>query len=808
MMPKLYILCGSEKGKSFDIKEGTTFIGRSPDNDIRIRDGSVSRRHLKLINKDNKYFIEDLKTTNGTFLNDRRIKTGEEFEVSSGMIIIVGNILVSLDNKDRGDDIFIDELEPLSNELSKTGMFILHKDRDKDTNKNLGLVSRVSEVLMQSLNITEILEKIMDYLFELLKRIDRGAIILIDNKTGETRQIIGKTRNHTGNTPLNFSSSVVNIVIKKGKALIMPDLSKADQNGFSDSMHQIRSIMCVPLISNSQIRGVIYVDSIKKAYGFRKDDLLLLNALSGPAAIAIENGLLYSELERLVKERTKSLQQTEEKLRESEIRYKAIFNSMSSGVIVFDAVDNGEDFIIIALNKAARKIEKNKKKMVTGKRLLHAFPGIKDHDLLKVFKRIWKTGQSEHHSVMLLQDNNTEAWREYYAYRLSSGEVVAIYDDTTKKKKAEKERKALQEQLLASQKMEAIGTLAGGMAHNFRNILQAISGNIEYLELISEKESGIRETAKNIYDSIEKGVDLINNLMHFSKKTETLESVDLNLADVIMKTYAITDRVFNKNIQIKLNLDDDLYARGNHSLLSQVFMNLFTNARDAMPNGGTLSVEAKKIDNNIVTIISDTGCGMDKETQEKIFDPFFTLKEVGMGTGLGLSTTHGIIEQHKGSITVSSIPGKGANFTILLPLIEPIFLQDERFEKKLIFGNGEKILILDDDSDVLDSLSSVITSLGYKAIPVDKPAEALKSYNLWEPDVVLMDRNMPEIDGITCTKEIIKADPKARIVIVSGYEESGDNGIDENVKSIIKGYITKPCNMEELSRTISMILKQ
>ena len=581
-----------------------------------------------------------------------------------------------------------------------------------------------------------------------------------------------------------------------------------DAAAFSDGLVGVKSVMCVPLISRSQIRGVIYVDSVDKPYGFRDEDLYLITALSSPAAIAIENALLYSNLEKTIEDRTKSLRDTEKRLRESETRFKAIFDNMSSGVIVYQAVNEGDDFVVLDLNRAAQKIEGISKREVVRKRALEVFPDIKDGRLLEIFKRVWAVGKPERGTVTLSQNGKIKSWREYYVYRLPSGEIVTMYDDVTDKRRAEEEQKALQKQLFASQKMETIGAFAGGTAHNFRNILQAVSGNIEYLEMIYGEEEEVKDVAKSIYDSVEKGVDLINNLLHFSKRGGKYQLVDIDLADVITKTYKIISRVFDKNIKIKLNLEKNLFVNGDHSLLSQVFMNLFTNARDAMPHGGTLLIEAKRVKNKVLATVADTGEGMDSETLEKIFDPFFTLKDVGTGTGLGLSTTHGIVEQHKGSISVSSELGRGSIFRIYLPFVKTAGLEKNEPETETVFGRGQKVLIVDDERPALEALVNMTKHLGYRAISVDRSVEALDSYNRCEPDIVLMDRNMPEMDGITCIKGILKADPKARIVIVSGYEESGPDGIDESIKGVIKGYLNKPCGIRELSHTLSRALMQ
>ncbi len=806
-MIKVFILNGPHQGKSFKLEGDTIYIGRSPDNDIQIKDSSISRTHLKILREKKRYSVEDLRTTNGTSINGKRLEPGKKIEVREGLPIVIGRVLISLGKASSEDSTNIQNLADLSGELSTTGIFTLDRRRPYTTTKNLELIYKVSNVLVQSLDIDEILQKILDYIFDLLKRIDRGAILLINSDTGKLEQIIGRSKFDKEKTNISYSRTIAEKVMKEGKPFNMPDLTQEDTENFSDSMRRMKSVMCVPLISRSQVRGVIYVDSVDKPFGFREEDLSLITSLSSPAAVAIENALFYSNLEKTVEDRTRSLIETEEKLRESETRFKAIYDNMSSGVMVSVPVSDGEDFVIFDLNKAAQQIEKIKKREVLGKLFLEAFPKFKEIDLLEIFKRVWKTGKPETHSFALSRDGEVPDWREAYIYRLHSGEIVAIYDDVTGKKKAEAEQKILQEQLLVSQKMESIGTFAGGTAHNFRNILQAISGNIEYLEMVHGEKTEIRDTAKSIHDSVEKGVDLINNLLHFSKKGGELQLIDVDLSEVITKTYGIIEKVFDKNIEIKLDLGENLFIKGNHSLLSQVFLNLFTNARDAMPDGGELLVEARKRNNKVVVIVSDSGHGMDKETMDQIFDPFFTLKDVGKGTGLGLSTTHGIVEQHKGSISVSSKQGKGAKFTIYLPSKKPEGSQRPEPQKKIIMGKGQKVLIIDDDPPALEALANLTKGLGYKAMSVDRPVEALDNYTKWSPDIVLMDRNMPEMDGLSCIKQIIKTDPNARIIIVSGYEDSGQDGIDDNIRSLIKGYLTKPCGTEELSKMLSQALE-
>jgi CheY-like chemotaxis protein len=304
-------------------------------------------------------------------------------------------------------------------------------------------------------------------------------------------------------------------------------------------------------------------------------------------------------------------------------------------------------------------------------------------------------------------------------------------------------------------------------------------------------------------------VDLINNLLHYSIRSRKVGMENLDLAEVINKTYEIIEKVLNKNITVKLDLEKGLFVKGNFTLLSQAFMNLFTNARDAMPDGGELRVKTKKTEGMITVYVSDTGHGIKEDVIDKIFDPFFTLKDMGTGSGLGLSTTLGIIKEHEGSITVASKYGEGASFKITLPVTEGEVKKEEDTLKRIVLGSKQKkVLIIDDEIPVLNALAIMVMNLGYEVIKADNAAEALMNYKNWSPDLVLIDRIMPDIDGIEGIRKLLKIDPAANIMIISGYDETVPHEIDEDVKRIIKGYLVKPCNMEELGRNISQALSK
>ena len=811
-MSKIFILSGPDKGNFFNFGGNTAYIGRLPDNDVQIRDKTISRKHLWIQRRGDKFVIRDLNSKNGTFVNGRILKPGIDLEVDEGTPIAIGKIFISLGIMSSEELFSSHEIEIFSEEFSSTAVYTAYHERSMTQPKNMDFFYKVSNVLNQSLDINIIMEKMLDYIFDLLKRIDRGVIILIDSETGEFTSVITRSENAAegkdAEQPL-YSKTVVNAVIRNGKPITILDAYGQEEMDVSKSMElmKVRSVMCVPLISKSKVRGVIYVDSVRIPYGFREEDIALITSLCSPAAIAIENAMLYSNMERLVNERTEKLRKTETILKENEKRFRAMFNNMSSGVLVCKAVNNGDDFIIRDLNKAECKIDKIRRKLVLNKNLSEMLPDLKETELPDTFKRVWETHRPERCSITLSKDDKVTSWREYYIDTLPGDEIMALFDDVTEKRKHEEEQNALQEQLFAAQKMESIGQFAGGTAHNFRNILQAISGNIEYLELIYGEEPEIKELATNIYNSIEKGVGLINNLLHFAKKGWKVEMEDIDLSDVIEKTYEIIKRVFNQNIEIKVELEKDLWVKGNPSLLSQAFMNLFTNARDAMPRGGELTIKAKKVKNSIIAFVSDTGHGIEKEVIDKIFDPFFTLKEVGSGTGLGLSTTLGIVEQHKGTINVSSKPLKGATFKITMPFSEDKAFHEEKAKDDIIYGSKQKILIIDDEVFVLDSIAGLLEQMGYVAIPINSSEYAMDSFLKHSPDLVLIDRNMPGLDGVACIREFMNADPAAKVIIISGYENTGDDGIDDDVKKMIKGYLVKPCGAAELSRMISQVLK-
>jgi pSer/pThr/pTyr-binding forkhead associated (FHA) protein len=293
-MPKLRVIEGSYQGQSFDLTGNTVFVGRSSRNDIQIKDTAISRKQIKIFLIGGKYFVEDLKSTNGTLINGGLITPGEGFEVGEGDTISVGNTVMQLSELPKTRVSASRHPVPEQSSPSEKKIEKAPQDRRSRTPRNLELVLKISELLKESLTIEEFLEKVIDYFFDALPRIDRAAIFLFDSQNKQVTKVIGRPRDKQVDERLSYSKTVVERVMSEGKAIRMSNTAYEPDSrlGGDEGAAMIKSVLCVPMMISAQICGAIYVDSYRVPYGFRRDDLLLLNSLSGSVAVAIENARL------------------------------------------------------------------------------------------------------------------------------------------------------------------------------------------------------------------------------------------------------------------------------------------------------------------------------------------------------------------------------------------------------------------------------------------------------------------------------------------------------------------------------------
>ena len=301
IMAYLYVLSGPEKGRSFKLREGQNYVGRSIDNDIRIEDKTISRKHARVALKGSRFFITDLKSQNRTFLNGAYIDPGSEVELKAGVPIALGTtiVTVSLGETDDGQAISFSETVKLSRaDIEKTGQFAVLKDEVEE--RRMQLLSEASSLLISGIPIREALQKILEFITKELNRVDRAAILLTDPQTGKIEQtVLGPlVLNHQKTTP--YSTKVVERVIA-WKRPIMISNAKTEEGDIADTLKVLRvqCVLCSPMIFASRLAGVIYLDSVRRPYGFREDDLALLTELGQQIALAVEKARFVSDMSKV-----------------------------------------------------------------------------------------------------------------------------------------------------------------------------------------------------------------------------------------------------------------------------------------------------------------------------------------------------------------------------------------------------------------------------------------------------------------------------------------------------------------------------
>jgi len=358
--------------------------------------------------------------------------------------------------------------------------------------------------------------------------------------------------------------------------------------------------------------------------------------------------------------------------------------------------------------------------------------------------------------------------------------MIGLNQDITK-------QKHMEDQLRQSQKMEAIGQLAGGVAHDFNNILTVIYGYCHMMQASMERNSPYRSKVEQVLAAAERAANLTRSLLAFSRKQE-MNQKPVNLNDIILNVGKLLNRIIGEDIQMQTVLSaNPVKVFADSGQIEQVLMNLAANARDAMPGGGLLNIKTEHKETAedfihahgygvagryVVISVSDTGEGMDRDTSKKIFDPFFTTKEVGKGTGLGLSIVYGVIKQHNGYIDVHSEQGKGTTFSIYLPLYQGNHEDTER-EAVPDFPNSgtETILLVEDDASIRQFTDSLLGKFGYKVILAENGEEAVEKFRAHNERIgmIVMDMIMPRKSGKEAYQEIRELRPDAKVLFISGY---------------------------------------
>jgi PAS domain S-box-containing protein len=388
-------------------------------------------------------------------------------------------------------------------------------------------------------------------------------------------------------------------------------------------------------------------------------------------------------------------------------------------------------------------------------------------------------------------------------------QILTINTDVT-------ERKALEQQFLRAQRMESIGTLAGGIAHDLNNVLTPIVMAIDLMKL-QERHPARVKTLETMEASARRGADMVKQVLSFARGLES-QQLRVDVAALIREIERMANEMFFKTISIHSSIPDDLWAvRGDVTQLHQVLLNMAVNARDAMPDGGSLTLSAQNVmldehyvglnieaqpGPHVMITVEDTGHGMTADVAQRIFEPFYTTKEIGKGTGLGLSTSLAIVKSHKGFVRVYSEPGNGTRFHIYLPALAGAVDHHLPIDGEMPTGAGELVLVIDDEEGVRRITQQTLEAFGYRVAVAADGAEGVAVFaeNLQEVAVVLTDMMMPDMDGAATIRVLLRMKPGVKVIAASGLNVNGI--VAKAADAGVTHFIPKPYTAQTLLRTL------
>ncbi|TKB25226.1 PAS domain S-box protein [Desulfopila sp. IMCC35006] len=508
-------------------------------------------------------------------------------------------------------------------------------------------------------------------------------------------------------------------------------------------------------------------------------------------------------------------------IRAVEQNYKALFEQMPDGYAIYEILRNDHgwpvDYRFLSINPAYEKITGLTAGDLIGKTLREVFFSNADY-WIERYSEITLTAQPVTFESFLA---DVDKYVEVTAYTIFDNQFACIFEEITLRKKAEEEKRVSDAQLRHALKMEAIGTLSGGIAHDFNNILTVILG---YAELVKIDISDSERVTKDINEVLKAGnraKDLVTQILAFCSKKEQ-SRLPVKLDALIKETADFLRATLPATIEITLNIEPNCgYILADPTQIHQILMNLCTNAAHAMEEkGGVLRIDASVMEltaddpqfgsshkpgTYILLSIKDTGVGIIPEHLDRIFDPYFTTKEIGKGSGLGLALVHGIVQSHDGHILVESKPGKGTTFKLLFPKYEALMVA-QTADATVLPAGTENILIVDDDISVASLTQKRLENLGYTVTAKINSPETLELFRS-DPqayDLVITDQTMPDMTGAQLAEELIAIRPDLPIVMCTGYSSK----IDADKADIIgiKAFLMKPIDNQKLASTVRKLL--
>ena len=605
-----------------------------------------------------------------------------------------------------------------------------------------------------------------------------------------------------------LDESVLGVLQRAGRAVILEELQGVllmDEFARLEAyMKEINAVAIIPMFSKGQVQGFLTLGQKGNRESYVQSDFDLLESLANQAAVAIENARLYDEARR-----------AKISFKESQARMQNLIDTTSDWVWEMD--DRG---VYTYVSPQIRAILGYEPDEVLGKTFFDFMPKdeakraadffISQTRRQQPFRVLQNTNIRKDGSRVIIETSGVPFFDQegrFSGYR-------GIDRDVT-------ERSDLEKRLRYSQKMEAIGMLAGGVAHDFNNILTAIVGNANLLQLNLDKNDPEQEHVDQILASTERAANLIQSLLAFGKK-QVFTLKPANPGELVGRMEKMLKAMVNDTVELRIqSICTAPSVMADASQIERVIINLVVNARDAMPRGGVVTVRtgAAEVDADFlnthgfgdagkyaVIIVEDTGIGMDEETRARIFEPFFTTKGFDKGTGFGLSIAYEIVKQHKGYILVSSAPGKGTTFTIYLPAVAGKPSLPKPAMAAFPLGGSEAVLVADNEAEIRKFTRAVLEGFGYKVVEAADGEEAVEKFreHATEIQLVILDVIMPKLSGVEAGHAIRLVKPGVKMLFTSGYPE--DVIQKKGIVSSGVNFLIKPVAPVELLQKVRDIM--
>jgi PAS domain S-box-containing protein len=654
------------------------------------------------------------------------------------------------------------------------------------------------------------LREVLLYLIRSIKRSlgVENACLVLRERNGQYRQQEGIGGSLDGPGECVVDGNIITWIAKRGGVVIREELERElpeEEFGPLNSWMRNKGVeVIIPLFSKGQLPGVLALGGKGNREPYVQSDIDLLETLAGHAAIALENARLYDDARR-----------AKESLQESESKFRALAETTPAAIFIH----RGGAFLYAnPLGEAMTGYTNEELLSLDYWSIVH--PDFRD----MVQERGRTHPQSDafppQYEFKIVRKDGAERWALMTSapieYEGKPAVIGTLFDIT--------ERKALEGQLRYAQKMEAIGKLAGGVAHDFNNVLSGIVGYASILHAKIDKNGPLRFPLDQILAATERAANMTQTLLAFGKKqVVSLKSGDLN--DIVRNMEKLLAGLVRGKVVLTMRYaGGQLPILADSSQIERVLMNLLVNARDAMPDGGTVTLETgnAELDNEFikscgygkagsyaVVSMTDTGTGMDPAIREKIFEPFFTTKGLEKGTGFGLSIVYDIVKEHRGYITADSEPGRGTTFKVFLPLAGESAASGMPAPAPAAAARGsETVLVADNDHDVREFIKAVLDGHGFTVIEASDGGEAISKFMEHKDTVqlLILDVIMPTMNGSEAFSAIRRRRPKVKVLFTSGYKE--EVIVQKGLLTPGQHFMEKPFSLKELLAKVREVLDE